>query len=523
MPKIQGLNVSRKYFDSAVDYRESFDRSINSIDYLGETIQNPYALSDADIEYLGLYYSGKNFFKDSNQERLTNALEKYQAAQEWYAQMQQQAQDIEYNEPVNQVSRNDEAGLNSDLLGIDQSSSAADGDVSMSGSEPFAGPGTAQNFAQVMGVIGTTLQAAGNIVQLLYGGAQLAQGLRNQRAEYAGHILNDILPSVIGLLPESSFASDESFSSSFTPDLFTGLGFSRRDYDMSSSMLKSLKRSPSQLRELFKNKSEFERFRQDFGELVTSPFRYNPTDPNELLSTLQSLEADKLLWENRASIAAAQYERAFNSLRDPELSADAFDSENRQTIKAEDLQELEYQHQVALMGCVIPRLQYAESLIKSGDPYNCAAGQTILADIVSPSNTLWSLVARYGNGFLDNLQRTFFPSTLPDGSSGSGTPVDPNDPNGSYITPGGLYIPKYGRFFREVHDAVKAISRGEDPEFYGLKWSVVKGFFQDIDRGIAASASEYWDNVKKALSDTGSSSGSPVPNMLDGYDYWYGR
>ena len=133
MPKIQGLNVSRKYFDSAVDYRESFDRSINSIDYLGETIQNPYALSDADIEYLGLYYSGKNFFKDANQARLTNALEKYQAAQEWYAQMQQQAQDIEYNEPVNQVSRNDEAGLNSDLIGIDQSSSAADGDVSMSG------------------------------------------------------------------------------------------------------------------------------------------------------------------------------------------------------------------------------------------------------------------------------------------------------------------------------------------------------------------------------------------------------
>ena len=142
MPEVQGLNVSRKYYDAAVSYSKNFNRTINSIDYLGDTINNPYALSDADIELLGLYYSGKNFFRDADQQRLTNALQKYQSAQEWYSQMQQQIANTDYNSEVSQVERLSEAGLNPDLQGVDVGSAAASGVAQPSSPDLSAGPGT---------------------------------------------------------------------------------------------------------------------------------------------------------------------------------------------------------------------------------------------------------------------------------------------------------------------------------------------------------------------------------------------
>lgn len=522
MAKYGGLNsVTKKELQAAKDWVSSYDSSINSYEWNGETFMNPHSLTQQELERVGLYMAGTRFFSNSKQAYLNEAYEKYQAARNWYAETQQKYADTDFNSSTEAIPREVEAmhdvGLNPDLLGLSGDAAASGHPVDADPLESSV-PGSSGDVSQIVGMVGTVLQTASSLAGLVGQGLQIGQILRNNRAEYAGHILNDVLPSLIGTFPEEAFKDDSSFQSYFNEDSIRGLGFSSRDYQTMSSFLGRLKVSPSNLRNLFQNKSEYESFRQAYGSIAVSPLRYDPTDPNSLLNKLGALESDRLLWENRASIAASQYAAAYDTARNPELAAEGFDSQNTQILTQEKLLDLQYRQQVALMGCVIPRLEYAKSLIETGDPYYTAMGQTILADIQSPSNSLWSLVARFGGGFLDQIDRSLNGS--PDGSGPVN--VNPADPDGSYVNSDGVVIPRSGRFFREVVKACKDISDGRDPSFYGIKWSDVTGFFHDIDKGFAVGASSFWNAVKNGI-DTSAPSSSPGPNMADSYDWFYGR
>lgn len=477
----------------------------------GSVLDNPYKLNSSELHYLLDYLNGKFYWTNSDKRAAEAAYQKYQQYLQWYNENQNNRFEVDWNSETNQIPREMDAsvsaGLNPDLVGL-SGGAAADMSSSDLRSAPPAGQSDfsqmAESVSGLFGSVSNIIAASTGIGSLVLQHRQVFQSLRNSRAEYAGKLLNDILPGVVSSLPESAFDSDESFSAAFNEDLFTGLGFSRSDYIQSKKWLDSLKRSPSQLRDLFSNKYEYEKFRQGYGELLLSPFRWSESGDNELLGRLQSLKFEQMISLLDAQIAMNRYQSSYYGSVDPSLAADAFDSTNRQSLNAEQLQDLQLDFELARMRVVLPQILEAASLIESGDPANMYVGQTILADVVNPSNSVWSQISRlvvrvpqeFNDGDFNSYAESFF------GTSGSGS-----DDGTS--------------FAREVYGFISSLARGDfaNASFYGISYNSIKSFFQGVDSAFA----DGWNRLRDAMKespDLSRPSHNPIDTPLDSFNHF---
>ena len=460
-------------------------------------IDNPYALTTQDLSYYSLYLAGSNPINGTNKALLEAAYNKVMAAQQWYSSQQSMVEDRDYDSPASEVARQQEAGLNPDLVGVGNDASTASTPPETTPLSAVPSASGADMMQQVFGVVGSIasyglsfLQAGSSIMKTI-------QSIRNARGEYSSNLLSKSLPALVSYLPDEAFNRGSKLSDYFTEEFVTGSGYTSRDFREMSGFLESAKLPQGSRTEFEEALTRATMSHQARTAAVMDPLR--PDFLNETYIDFIQMDTDRKFLESSAAAALARYNLEYRNQVDPELAADAFDSSNQQILNDEALQENEMKRAFAQALPEIYMLTRAYQYLQSGNELQHVMGISLYNTVTGKNGSI------PGSAY----------SAL---AALSETPVGDTVVNANKATDGLIRVVAHLLF-------------GSGPgSGKGVGEKIVSGFQDFSDYVLNPAGNSKGKGVAKFLWDSWkASSATPpedfpgVPNMLDSYNHFYGN
>ena len=492
------INVRDSVYDEALGIYNGFGAydKWNSYNTGTGIVDNPYALTAQDLSYYSLYMAGSNPVNATNKSLLEAAYNKVMAAQQWYSSQQSMVEDREYDSPVNEVSRQQEAGLNPDLtgIGVDPSTASTPPETTPLSAVPSANAG--DMMQQVFGLVGSIASFGLSFLQTGSSIMKTIQSIRNARGEYSSNLLSKSLPALISYLPDEAFNRGAKLSDYFTEEFVTGSGYTARDFREMSGFLESAKLPQGSRTEFEESLTRATMSYQARTAAVMDPLR--PDFLNETYIDFIQMDADRRFLESSAAAALARYNLEYRNQVDPELAADAFDSSNQQILNDEALQENEMKRTFAQSLPEIYMLVRAYQYLQSGNELQQVMGISLYNTVTGKNGSIPGAVY----------------SSL---SALSETPVSGLATNMVEGTDGLIRVVSHLLF-------------GSGPGAPVAADKIVSGFQDFSDYVLNPAGNSKGKGIAKFLWDSfKASSATPpedfpgVPNMLDSYNHFYGK
>lgn len=474
----------------------------------GSVLYNPFMLTPEEYQYYLGYVNGKFYLLPNDKRKAEAAYNKYQQMVQWFNDQQNNEFQTDWNSETNQILREMKAqvaaGLNPDLMGLSGGAAADMQSNQPSGMVDVGSSGS--DLSEVLGYVGTVIQAGSTIASAVYGGMSTFSAVRSANFANSAVILDKILPFAINNLPDEAFSSQENFSSAFNSDVLKGLGLSKSDFSRLSSMLKGLNLSPAVLRDYYNNRALAEDSRQTLGEFLLNPARWDGTVADQTLSNLLEYRYSDELYRLRADMFQNLYRGTTYENADGSLAGDALDASSRKQITESQRADLDLMDFLMRTSAIWPLLRSAKDNIESGDPYRVYLGKQQLAQAINPQSSMWSTI----NGIIEYL--------APASSGGSAFLSEISDSVSGAL--GGV---------SQVLNTFNKFMSGDFSSVFGFNFNDLKTFFHELDQGIEVQLTSVWDQLKSSWSDyklqlkqgiTPRSSSNPIDTPLDSFDHF---
>lgn len=494
------ISVRDNVYDEALGIYNDFGDygKWNQFDTGTDILDNPYALTTQDLSYYALYLSGSNPVNATNKALLEAAYNKVMAAQQWYSSQQSMTEDREYDSPVNEVARQQDAGLNPDLNGLGSDASVASTPPETSPLSSIPSSNGADMLKQVFGVVGAI---AGFGLSFLQTGSSIMktiQSIRNARGEYSSNLLSKSLPALISYLPDEAFNRGAKLSDYFTEDFVTGSGYTSRDFREMSGFLESAKLPQGSRTEFEEALTRATMSHQSRTAAVMDPLR--PDFLNETYVDFIQMDAQRRFYETGAAAALARYQQEYINQIDPELAADAFDSSNQQILNDELLQENEMKRTFAQYLPEIYMLTRAYQYLQSGNELQQVMGISLYNTVTGKNGTIMGGVYSGLAGLSD-------------------TPVANLASKGVEGTDGIINIITH-LLFGDGPGSVQGVGKKLVNGFKEFSDYILNPAGNSKGKGIAKS---LWEAIKAPYDGTAPENPPLSPNMLDSYNHFYGN
>lgn len=217
-----------------------------------------------------------------------------------------------YNSPEQQARRQRLAGLNPDLQGIDNMSSASPGGVTPPSGPAGTGVGeVATMVGSIFSVFSTAMSIANGIQSFRSG----RETVRSQKLDNASKLYQSAFDYAFSRIEPDTFHDAESAESYWSlitdnaSDYARQLGYKKSDIQAFVDNVKLIKESPAMLEKFYASKSATAQHRTTLAEIEASPYYFNTDESMRLaLDPLIKLKFDamKAAWKEQKSFGEFQ-------------------------------------------------------------------------------------------------------------------------------------------------------------------------------------------------------------------------
>lgn len=430
---VSGIDVNRRQYDAWKDTMQSVRDQygkLGQVDYLGETLKNPNQLTDQELEWLALYFSGFTGKTDQDVSRMTNAYNKFTAAQQWYSQYNVAQAETEYNSPEQsyprEVAGQIAAGLNPDLVGVESGSGGTAAGASAgsgSSSAPYASPvpGDWQRRQGLYSNVLDTINTAVNVVNAVTGFGSALSSMHTQALARQNDFLKNTFPSMVKYLPDEYFqltsdVSDAagsadviqaSISSEKISSIMSAAGFGKQDIKRFNQALAHNPITKEDYNNWANNATEFEQRRQAYATQVASKYRENFMSGNELFDRLAALSNDLSYAEILAKLNRQKYDAEFYGNLNPEIMASGEEATAEGSVIKKDILSTdrdrvaaEYGRLKAEVDAYLPLLKSAVEHMNSDSMELQIFGRLEYEQLMGRNGNLYQLLSGAASGLL---------------------------------------------------------------------------------------------------------------------------